>query len=263
MARQKAIVTVFRSRVNPAALEEYARLAGRMSELARQMPGYKSHKGFVAEDGERLTLVEFESESAQRAWSLHAEHVQAKKRGRSGLYLEYRVQVCTVQRDSGFIARTDIQRKETMTPRQIELVQQSWKSVLPIADAAAEMFYAKLFELDPALKALFKGDLKQQGRKLMQMISTAVGGLARVEALVPAVQDLGRRHGSYGVKDKDYDTVAAALLWTLGRGLGAAFTSETKDAWVAVYGILASAMKGAAVENRGQVPISGISAIAM
>ena len=96
------IVTVFRSRVKPEAQEEYANWADRMSELARQMPGYISHKGFVAEDGERVTIVEFESEEAQRAWSAQREHVEAKKKGRSSFYSEYRIQICTVQRDSSF-----------------------------------------------------------------------------------------------------------------------------------------------------------------
>ena len=131
-----------------------------------------------------------------------------------------------------------------MTPKQIELVQASWKKIVPIADDAAALFYDKLFSLDPALKPLFKGDMVRQGRKLMQMISTAVEGLGRVEALAPAVQDLGRRHRGYGVRDKDYNTVATALLWTLGRGLGSAFTAEVREAWVAVYGVLARTMKG-------------------
>jgi len=96
------ILTVFRSRVKPEAQEEYARWATRMSELAGQMPGYISHKGFVAEDGERVTIVEFESEQAQRAWSVHAEHVEAKKKGRASFYAEYRIQVCNVQRDTIF-----------------------------------------------------------------------------------------------------------------------------------------------------------------
>ena len=96
------ILTVFRSRVKPEAQEEYARWATRMSELARQMPGYVSHKGFVAEDGERVTIVEFESEQAQRAWSVYPEHVEAKKKGRASFYAEYRVQICTVQRDTAF-----------------------------------------------------------------------------------------------------------------------------------------------------------------
>jgi hemoglobin-like flavoprotein len=132
-----------------------------------------------------------------------------------------------------------------MTPRQIELVQASWKKVTPIADTAAELFYGKLFHLDPALKPLFKADLKSQGRKLMAMISTAVNGLARLESIVPAVQDLGRRHVKYGVQDKHYDTVAVALVWTLGQGLGESFTPEVKEAWIAAYGVLAKTMKDA------------------
>jgi heme-degrading monooxygenase HmoA len=96
------IITVFRSRVKPEAQEEYGRWAARMSELARKMPGYISHKGFVADDGERVTIVEFESEETHRAWSLLPEHVEAKKKGRASFYSEYRLQVCTVQRDTRF-----------------------------------------------------------------------------------------------------------------------------------------------------------------
>jgi len=133
-----------------------------------------------------------------------------------------------------------------MTPKQIELVQSTWKMVTPIADTAAELFYGKLFSADPALKALFKGDMKAQGRKLMAMIGTAVNGLTNLGAIVPAVQDLGRRHVKYGVKDKDYDTVAGALVWTLEQGLGEKFTPEVKEAWVAAYTLLAKTMKDAA-----------------
>lgn len=133
-----------------------------------------------------------------------------------------------------------------MTPKQIEMVQGSWKKVTPISDTAAELFYGKLFSLDPALKPLFKGDMKAQGRKLMGMITTAVNGLTNLGAIVPAVQDLGRRHVKYGVKDRDYDTVATALVWTLEKGLGEAFTPEVKEAWVTTYGVLAKTMKDAA-----------------
>jgi hemoglobin-like flavoprotein len=133
-----------------------------------------------------------------------------------------------------------------MTPKQIELVQGTWKMVLPIADTAAEMFYTRLFSTDASLKPLFKGDMKSQGRKLMQMIGTAVNGLTKLDAIVPAVQDLGRRHVKYGVKDKDYDTVGGALLWTLEQGLGDAFTPEVKEAWATTYGVLAKTMKDAA-----------------
>ena len=133
-----------------------------------------------------------------------------------------------------------------MTPAQITLVQKSWKQVMPISSTAAEIFYAKLFSLDPALKPLFKGDMKEQGRKLMSIISVAVNGLSQLETIVPAVQDLGRRHKGYGVKAEHYDTVASALVWTLGQGLGDAFTPQVKEAWVTTYGVLAKTMKDAA-----------------
>ncbi len=133
-----------------------------------------------------------------------------------------------------------------MTPEQAVLVKTSWAKVVPIAEQAAELFYGKLFELDPALKDLFKGDMKEQGRKLMAMINTAVNALDKLESVVPAVQDLGKRHVAYGVKDKDYDTVGEALLWTLGAGLGDEFTDEVKNAWATVYDVLAGTMKEAA-----------------
>ncbi len=133
-----------------------------------------------------------------------------------------------------------------MTPQQIELVQGTWKKVLPIADTAAELFYGKLFALDPSLKPLFKGDMKQQGRKLMSMIGTAVGGLTRLEQIVPAVQALGVRHAGYGVKDAHYGTVATALVWTLEQGLGELFTQEVEDSWVSAYTLLAKTMQDAA-----------------
>jgi heme-degrading monooxygenase HmoA len=96
------IVTVFRSRLKSNALDEYAEWANRMNELAKSMPGYISHKVFSAEDGERVTVVEFESEEAQRSWSTHAEHMKAKRKGRSSFYTEYRLQVCSVVRESHF-----------------------------------------------------------------------------------------------------------------------------------------------------------------
>lgn len=133
-----------------------------------------------------------------------------------------------------------------MTPQQIELVKSSWAKVVPIKDTAAELFYTQLFTLDPALKPLFKGDMKEQGRKLMSMIAVAVNALDKLDTIVPAVQDLGKRHVGYGVKAAHYDTVAAALLWTLGQGLGDAFTPAVKDAWVAAYTVLATTMKDAA-----------------
>ena len=136
-----------------------------------------------------------------------------------------------------------------MTPEHALLVKQSWAQVVPIKEQAAELFYGKLFEMDPELKSLFKGDMKEQGRKLMAVIGTAVNALDKLESVVPAVQNLGRRHVDYGVKDEDYDTVGGALLWTLETGLGEAFTPEVKEAWVTVYGVLADTMKAAASET--------------
>ena len=130
-----------------------------------------------------------------------------------------------------------------MTPRQIELVQASFKQVQPIAVEAARLFYERLFEIDPSLRPMFRGDLEEQGRKLMQMIGVAVGSLRRLEQIVPAVEDLGRRHAGYGVRDEHYATVAAALLWTLEAGLGEEFTPETRAAWAAMYEVVAAAMK--------------------
>ena len=94
------ILTVFRSRLNTAVLDEYAALAPVMSDLAKTMPGYISHKGFIAEDGERVTIVEFEDEASQRNWSTNAQHVAAKKLGRSSFYTDYSIQVCEVKRES-------------------------------------------------------------------------------------------------------------------------------------------------------------------
>jgi len=102
------IVTLFRSRVRPEAQEEYARWAARIGELARQAPGYRSHKTFVAEDGERVMIVEFESERAQRLWSEHRDHVKAREKGRASFYLEYRIQICAVQRESSFPSRVPL-----------------------------------------------------------------------------------------------------------------------------------------------------------
>ena len=138
-----------------------------------------------------------------------------------------------------------------MTPEQIELVQSSFQSVKPISDRAASMFYTRLFELDPRTIKLFEGsDMATQGRKLMAMITAAVNSLNDLEAVIPTVQDLGRRHVDYGVEDHHYDTVGDALIWTLEQGLGSAFTPEVKDAWVTMYTVIASVMKEAAANAK-------------
>lgn len=130
-----------------------------------------------------------------------------------------------------------------MTPRQVELVQESFVKVLPIAQQAAEIFYARLFEMDPTLRRLFKKDMAEQGRMLMAMIGGAVRGLANPAPLIPVLKDLGKRHVGYGVEEHHYDTVGAALIWTLQKGLGDAFTDELCEAWVAAYQLLAGVMQ--------------------
>jgi len=132
-----------------------------------------------------------------------------------------------------------------MTPQQIELVQTSFKKVMPIAGTAADLFYARLFELAPEVRSLFPEDLSEQKKKLMGMLGTAVGSLHKLEAILPAVVDLGKRHKGYGVTTAHYAPVGAALLWTLEQGLGADFTPEVKAAWTETYTTLAGAMTNA------------------
>jgi hemoglobin-like flavoprotein len=140
-----------------------------------------------------------------------------------------------------------------MTPRQIDLIRSSWSAVVPISDAAAGLFYGRLFELDPTIERLFRrADMARQRTVLMGTLAVVVKGLDKLEAIVPAVQALGRRHAGYGVRAEHYDTVGAALLWTLERGLGDAFDLETRDAWAAAYGTLASVMIEAAADAEGE-----------
>ncbi|MBM4055472.1 MAG: hemin receptor [Planctomycetes bacterium] len=133
-----------------------------------------------------------------------------------------------------------------MKAEQIALVQKTFAKVQPVSDKAAEMFYQHLFELNPSFKSLFKKDMKKQGRMLMQMIEFAVKGLDDPETILPAIQDLGKRHVGYGVKEEDYATVGEALLWTLEQGLGSGFTQEVKEAWGEAYKLLAGVMINAA-----------------
>lgn len=133
-----------------------------------------------------------------------------------------------------------------MQNETITLVQQSWKKVAAIAPKAAELFYQNLFSADPSLMPLFKGDMHEQGKKLMQMIGAAVGKLHDLPTLVPILQELGKRHSGYGVEESHYQTVGAALLKTLGQGLGNDFTAEVKEAWTTVYTVMAQVMTDAA-----------------
>lgn len=129
-----------------------------------------------------------------------------------------------------------------MDPSTVSLVQSSWAKVVPIAETAGKLFYTNLFEADPSLQALFRGDMDQQAAKLMQMISAAVGKLDDLAVLVPILEQLGQRHVGYGVLPAHYDTVGAALLKTLEQGLGPDFTPEVQSAWTTVYGVMVGVM---------------------
>ena len=137
-----------------------------------------------------------------------------------------------------------------MTPLQVAAVQRSFSLVVPIKEQAAQIFYDRLFSVDPSLKKLFKGDMKEQGKKLMSALALVVAGLANPQSILPKVEELGRKHVGYGVEDRHYDTVGGALLWTLEKGLGDKFTPDVKEAWTAAYTLLATVMKGAANKAR-------------
>ncbi len=135
-----------------------------------------------------------------------------------------------------------------MTPSQIDLIQDSFRKVVPISDTAAALFYGRLFEIAPEVKPLFKGDMSLQGAKLMATLGLVVAGLNDLSKIVPAAESLARKHVGYGVKDEHYAPVGAALIWTLEQGLGPDFTPETKAAWIEAYTILSSVMIAAAAK---------------
>lgn len=133
-----------------------------------------------------------------------------------------------------------------LSAEQIRLIRQTFAMVEPIADDAARLFYDRLFEIAPETRAMFKGDMKAQGRKLMSALKTLVGGLNRADSVIQVLGALGRRHRDYGVTAEQYDAVGAALLWALAKGLGSAFTTEVENAWAGLYAIAANQMQYAA-----------------
>ncbi|MGH7629243.1 MAG: globin domain-containing protein [Gemmatimonadales bacterium] len=143
-----------------------------------------------------------------------------------------------------------------MTPQQIHLVRQSWRRFAPPAPAAAAAFYDRLFELNPDCRSLFRTtDLAHQGCKLMRMLHQIVQLLDQPEALIGEVARLGTRHAAYGVRDTDYGSVGAALLWTLERELGPAFDEETRAAWAEAYLLVARVMRRAVGRATGEFPV--------
>lgn len=137
----------------------------------------------------------------------------------------------------------------TLTSEQKQLVRSTWEMVVTIHDDAARLFYARLFEIDPSTRVLFaSADMAKQGEKFVKTITTIVAELEYPDILLPGIEALGRRHVGYGTKEEHYESVGAALLWTLGRVLGEELTHEAEEAWTETYGMLASMMKDAATE---------------
>ena len=130
----------------------------------------------------------------------------------------------------------------SISKEDIDLVQHSFMRIEPLSMVVGRTFYERLFETNPEIKPLFKGDLESQGEQLMDMIGTAVAGLDDLEKLIPILQELGARHRKYGVEVSHYGAVAEALIWTLEQGLADAFTPDIRAAWVNVYGVLAETM---------------------
>ena len=133
-----------------------------------------------------------------------------------------------------------------MTTQQIQLVQDSWKSVLPIAEQAGALFYRRLFEIAPHFRPMFSSDISFQSRKLMGTLAVVVSRLHQLDSIIDQVQKLGAKHNDYGVRPEHYATVGEALLWTLEQGLGEGWNEALKEAWATAYGILSTAMIEAA-----------------
>jgi hemoglobin-like flavoprotein len=136
-----------------------------------------------------------------------------------------------------------------MTPDQVQLVQQSFSKVAPISEQASVIFYDRLFEVAPSVRALFPDDMKEQRKKLMATLAVVVGGLTNLEAVLPAASALAKRHVGYGAKPEHYPVVGGALLFTLEKGLGADWTPELAAAWTAAYGTLSTFMITEAYEG--------------
>ena len=136
--------------------------------------------------------------------------------------------------------------ENTVTPAQVELLQKTWQMVLPHKEIVAEMFYNKLFEMDPSVRPMFKNDMKRQGDVLISTLTPIVHLIDKADQITPILEYMGKTHVNYGVVPEHYKTVGAALLWTLEQGLAEAFTDEVKQAWVAAYTRISTIMINAA-----------------
>ena len=143
-----------------------------------------------------------------------------------------------------------------MNPEDISLVQASFRELRTRAGVVADLFYRRLFVLDPSLRALFKGDMAHQGRMLMSMLQASVSGLDNLGGLMPVVRQLGARHATYGVREEHYATVGEAWLWTLEQTLGDRLTPDVLHAWTTTYELLADIMQFGAKETHGGLTTS-------
>ncbi len=150
-----------------------------------------------------------------------------------------------------------------VTPTQIRLVKESFRKINPSSSQIAVLFYARLFELDPSLRMLFRGDMVVQGDKLMSMLSVIISMLSRIEVLIPQVRELGVRHAMYGVKDRHYATMGVAFLWTVEKALGPDYTEEVRDAWSAFYAVVADSMMDGArsADFTAPTPVANVVAL--
>jgi hemoglobin-like flavoprotein len=139
-----------------------------------------------------------------------------------------------------------------MTPDQVQLVQQSFAKVAPISEQAATIFYDRLFEVAPSVRAMFPDDMTEQRKKLMATLAVVVGGLSNLEAVLPAASALAKRHVNYGARPEHYPVVGGALLFTLEKGLGEGWTPPVAAAWTAAYGTLSTYMISEAYDDRSQ-----------
>lgn len=130
-----------------------------------------------------------------------------------------------------------------MTTEQIEIVKENFNQIAPLADLVAAEFYERLFQLDASLRPLFKEDLTEQKKHLMMMLKFAIGTLDRMEVFEPSLEELGRKHIAYGVKETHYETVGDALILTLRAMLGASLTEQLEAAWIAAYSLIAGTMQ--------------------
>lgn len=140
-----------------------------------------------------------------------------------------------------------------MTPEQIRLVQESFARIVPIRDRVTGLIYERLFELDPGLRAMFRGDMARQRSRFALALAMMVHGLKNQGAIIPVLQELGRRHAGYGVRPGHYATLREALFWALERTFGDDFTPELREAWTRAYDLATSTMLEAAAQPAGAI----------